>query len=38
MKIFIVIFTTCLLCSACGVKKAPEYKSQGKFENNIYLV
>ncbi len=38
MKIFIIIFTACLLCSACGVKNDPEYKSQEKFYNNIYLV
>jgi len=38
MRILIIIITTCLLCSSCGVKDDPEYKSQGQYDKNIYII
>jgi len=38
MRILIIIITTCLLCSSCGVKDDPEYKSQSNYNKTIHLV
>jgi len=38
MRILIIIITTCLLCTSCGVKDDPEYKSQSNYNKTIHLV
>ena len=38
MQKFLLIITVCLLCTSCGVKDDPEYKSQGQYDKNIYII
>ena len=38
MQKFLLIITVCLLCTSCGVKDDPEYKSQNKCDRAIHLV
>jgi len=38
MRILLIIITTCLLCTSCGVKDDPEYKSQSNYNKAINLV
>jgi len=38
MRTLLVIFTICTLCVSCGVKDDPEYKSQGQYNKNIYII
>ena len=33
-----IIITTCLLCSSCGVKDMPEHKSQKNFNQEIKII
>ena len=34
---FLLIISTCLLCTSCGVKDEPEYKSQSNYNKAIHL-
>ncbi len=38
MRKFFLIIITCLLCTSCGVKSDPEYKSQSNCKKAINLV
>jgi len=38
MKTLLIITITCLLCSACGKKSNPEYKSQNNYIKVIKIV
>ena len=38
MRKFLLIVTACLFCISCGVKDAPEYKSQIDYNKAIHLV
>jgi hypothetical protein len=38
MKLIIVLVTTCLLCSSCGVKDKPEYQSQNSYNIKINII
>ena len=38
MRKFLLIIATCILCTSCGVKSNPEYKSQSNYNKAIYLV
>ena len=38
MRKFLLIITVCVLCTSCGVKDNPEYKSQGNYNKAINLV
>ena len=38
MRKFLLIITACLLCASCGIKSAPEYKSQSDYNKAIHLV
>ena len=37
MRKFLLIISVCILCTSCGVKGDPEYKSQGKYNKTINL-
>ena len=37
MKKLFLIAVTCLLCTSCGVKSSPEYKSQNSINKIILL-
>ena len=38
MPKLLLIISVCILCSACGVKDDPEYKSQSKYYKTVHLV
>ena len=38
MQKFLLIITVCVLCTSCGVKDDPEYKSQIDYNKVIHLV
>jgi len=38
MRILLVIITVSILCASCGVKDKPEYKSQDRYNKNIYII
>ena len=38
MQKFLLIITVCVLCTSCGVKDKPEYKSQSNYNKAIRLV
>jgi len=38
MRKFLFIITACLLCTSCGIKSDPEYKSQIDYNKTIHLV
>jgi len=38
MRTLIIIVITCLLCTSCGVKSNPEYKSQDNYKKTLYIV
>ena len=37
MQKFLLIITVCVLCTSCGVKDNPEYKSQSNYNKAINL-
>ena len=37
MRKFLIIISACILCTSCGVKSDPEYKSQNNYNKAIYL-
>ncbi len=38
MRTLLIVITATMLCSSCGVKNNPEYKSQGHYNKIIYLI
>ena len=38
MQKFLLIITVCVLCTSCGAKDDPEYKSQSNYNKTINLV
>ena len=38
MQKFLLIITVCVLCTSCGVKDDPEYKSQVDYNKVIHLI
>ena len=37
MRKFLIIISACILCTSCGVKSDPEYKSQDNYNIAIHL-
>ena len=37
MQKFLLIITVCVLCTSCGVKDDPEYKSLIKYKNTFLI-
>ena len=37
MQKFLLIITVCVLCTSCGVKSDPEYKSQISYNKAIHI-
>ena len=38
MQKFLLIIIACLLCTACGIKSDPEYKSQNNYNKATNLI
>jgi len=38
MRTLLIMITTCLLCTSCGVKDSPEYKSQINYNKATHIV
>jgi len=38
MRTLLIIIIASMLCSSCGVKDSPEYKSQGHYNKIIHLI
>jgi len=38
MRILLIIIITCLLCTGCGIKSDPEYKSQDNYKKTLYII
>jgi hypothetical protein len=37
MRKLLLIISVCILCTSCGVKSDPEYKSQSNFNKAVHL-
>jgi hypothetical protein len=38
MKILIIIFVSCVICSSCGVKDNPKYETQNNINKKIKVI
>ena len=38
MRKLLVIITVGIICTSCGVKDSPQYETQNKKNNNIYII